>query len=135
MTLRKICILVVYSVIVNCQSLPHFHSLGEPARNNSFIYYANILVEGGALKCVTNMSIICCHDTNVSDWRDERGELVQEGADDGTCLYITRGDGEISLNRIAFHSHQDCGDVIFLTPVERYRASTSTSVMIHHLVS
>ena len=99
MALRKICILVVYSVIVNCQSLPHFHSLGEPARNNSFIYYANIHEGGGALKCVTNMSIICCHDTNVSDWRDERGELVQEGADDGTCLYVTRGDGEISLNR------------------------------------
>ena len=36
---------------------------------------------------------------------------------------------------IAFHPHQDRGDVIFLTPVERYRASTSTSVMIPHLVS
>ena len=31
---------------------------------------------------------------------------------------------------IAFHPHQDCGDVIFLTPVERYRASTSTSVVM-----
>ena len=87
---------------------------------------------------MTNKSIICYHDTNVSNWRDERGELVQEGADDGTCLYVTRGDGEISLNRrniSSFHPHQDCGDVIFLTPVERYRASTSTSVMTHHLVS
>ena len=46
-----------------------------------------------------NTSIICCNDTNVSNWRDERGELVQEGADDGTCLYVTRGDGVISLNR------------------------------------
>ena len=55
-------------------------------------------MEDDGLKCVTN-SDGCCHDTNVSNWRDERGELVQEGADDGTCLYVTRGDGEISLNR------------------------------------
>ena len=100
MALSKICVLVVCSVIVNCQSLPHFHSLGENRSNNSFIYYDRIHEGGGALKCMTNMSIInCCHDTSVSNWRDERGELVQEGADDGTCLYVTRGDGEISLNR------------------------------------
>ena len=99
MALRKICILVVYSVIVNCQSLPHFHTIGENPVNNSFIYYDRIHEGRAALECVTNMSINCCHDTNVSNWRDERGELVQEVADDGTCLYVTRGDGEISLNR------------------------------------
>ena len=55
-------------------------------------------MEYDGLKCVTD-SDNCCHDTNVSNWRDERGELVQEEADDGTCLYVTRGDGEISLNR------------------------------------
>ena len=55
-------------------------------------------MEYDGLKCVTD-SDGCCHDTNVANWRDERGELVQEGADDGTCLYVTRGDGEISLNR------------------------------------
>ena len=100
MALSRICILVVYSVIVNCQSLPQFQNLGEILRNNSFIYYDRIdHEEGGALKCVTSMSINCCHDTNVANWRNERGELVQEGADDGTCLYVTRGDGEISLNR------------------------------------
>ena len=97
MAFCAISLLVVYSVIVNCQSLPHFQNLGEPARNNS---YDRIDYEGGgALECVTNMSINCCHDTNVSNWRNERGELVQEGADDGTCLYVTRGYGEISLNR------------------------------------
>ena len=57
MALRKICILVVYSVIVNC----HFHSLGEIFNNNSFIYYDRIHEGGGALERVTNMSIICCH--------------------------------------------------------------------------
>ena len=35
MALSRICILVVYSMIVNCQSLPQFHSLGEILRNNS----------------------------------------------------------------------------------------------------
>ena len=88
MAFCAISLLVVYSVIVKCQSLLHFQNLGEPARNNSFIYYDRIDDEGGALSCVTNMSIDCCHDTNVSNWRDERGELVQEGADDGTCLYV-----------------------------------------------
>ena len=63
--------------------------LPQPVSNNSYIYYEEISMEGGALKCVT--------DTNVANWRDERGELVQEGADDGTCLYVTRGDGVISL--------------------------------------
>ena len=99
MALSKICILIVYSAIVNCQSLPQFQNLGVILRNNSLIYYDRIHEGGGALKCMTNMSINCCHDTSVSNWRDERGELVQEGADDGTCLYVTRGDGEISLNR------------------------------------
>ena len=99
MALSKI-ILVVCSVIVNCQSLPQIQNLGVILRNNSFIYYENIPTDGVALQCVTNTSINCCHDTNVANWRDERGELVQEGADDGTCrLYVTRGDGEISLNR------------------------------------
>ena len=55
-------------------------------------------MEDCGLKCVAD-SDGCCHDTNVSNWRDERGELVQEEADDGSCLYVTRGDGEISLNR------------------------------------
>ena len=55
-------------------------------------------MEDGGLKCVTD-SDGCCNDTNVSNWRDERRELVQEGADDGTCLYVTRGDGVINLNR------------------------------------
>ena len=103
MALSKICILIVYSAIVNCQSLPQFQNLGESHPNNSFIYYERIDDEGGALKCMTNMSINCCHDTSVSNWRDERGELVQEGADVGTCLYVTRGDGEISLNRRNSH--------------------------------
>ena len=140
MALSRICILVVYSVIVNCQSLPHFQNIDHTnLGNNSFVYYDRIYGGGAALKCVTNMSINCCHGTNDSNWRDERGELVQEGADDGTCLYVTRGDGEISLNR----RNSDC-----IPPTsglwrcdipdssgEIESLYTSTSVMIPHLVS
>ena len=99
MAMSEICILLVYSVIVNCQSLPQFQYIDETPGNNSFFHYDRNDTERAALKCVTNMSINCCHDTNVANWRDEGGELVQEGADDGTCLYVTRGDGVISLNR------------------------------------
>ena len=53
------------------------------------------------------------------------------------CMSLEEMERSVSTGGtvIAFHPHQDCGDVIFLTPVERYRASTSTSVMIPHLVS
>ena len=94
MALSKICVLVVCSVIVNHQSLPQFHSLGENRSNNSFIYYDRIYEGGAALKCVTNMSINCCHDTNVSNWRDERGELVQEGAD--VCMSLEEMERSVS---------------------------------------
>ena len=85
-------------LIATCQSQPWFDHSSVPVSNNSYIYYEEISMEIGALKCLTD-SDGCCRDTNVSNWRDERGELVQEGADDGTCLYVTRGDGVISLNR------------------------------------
>ena len=99
---RKIIILLIlYNVAVNCQSPPHFKNLdNNMIGNNSFIFYTNIGEAGSALKCVTD-SVNCCTGTNnVGNWSDVRGELVHEGSDDGTtCLYVTRGEGEISLNR------------------------------------
>ena len=89
---------VLLTLVSYSHSLPQFEHAGSALTNNSYLYYDTIHVGNSSLKCVTNMSIICCH-TNVSNWRDERGGLVQEGADDGTCLYVTRGYGEISLNR------------------------------------
>ena len=94
---------VLILLIATCWSQPRFELSGGTVRNNSYICYDDIIYyekmnEDDGLKCVTDHRD-CCHDTNVSNWRDERGELVQEGADDGTCLYVTRGDGEISLNR------------------------------------
>ena len=85
-------------LVVSCKSLPLFVYRGEPLSNNSFIKY-NVINEEDSLKCVTNTSIDCCNDTSVGNWRDVRGSPVQEGRDGTSCLYATRGDGEISLNR------------------------------------
>ena len=45
------------------------------------------------MNCVFNSS------SDVGNWRDERGRPVHQGADGDTCLYVTRGDGVISLHR------------------------------------
>ena len=47
--------------------------------------------------CQTNASN-CCIDSSISGWRDEEGDPVYEVANGTTCLYVTRGDGVISLN-------------------------------------
>ena len=89
---------------VYCQALPHFKHGLEVLPNNSYVYYANISAGEGSLKCVTD-SENCCSDSDVGNWRDERGGAVQQGADEATCLYVTRGQGEVSLNR---NNNSDC---------------------------
>ena len=89
---------VLLLIVVNCQSLPQFESGGRILTNNSYIYYANISDGDSALKCVTD-SDNCCNDSHVGNWRDERGRAVQQGVDEATCLYVTRGHGVVSLNR------------------------------------
>ena len=86
------------AVVVNSQSLPRFEHGSGILTNNSYIYYANISDGDRALKCVTD-SDNCCTDSDVGNWIDERGRAVHQGADETTCLYVTRGHGEISLNR------------------------------------
>ena len=85
-------------LVVSCKSLPYIAYRWEPMSNNSFIEY-NVIDEEGSLKCVTNTSIDCCNDASVGNWSDVRGSPVQEGRDGTSCLYVTRGDGEITLNR------------------------------------
>ena len=84
--------------VVHCQLLPLFQYLGNYLANNSFIYYPNIYYGGAALNCVTNRES-CCNDSNTGGWRDERGREVHQGVDGISCLYVTRGDGVISLHR------------------------------------
>ena len=86
-------------LMASCKSLPQFETLLEDFTNNSYIYYDVIQEGSNALKCVTNASLNCCNDGMIGSWRDVRGEMVQEGRDGRSCLYVTRGDGEISLNR------------------------------------
>ena len=91
--------LIIISVgLVSCQPQPHFESNGRILTNNSYIYYAKISDGDSALKCVTD-SDNCCNDSHVGNWTDERGRSVQQGADEATCLYVTRGHGVVSLNR------------------------------------
>ena len=82
---------------VSCQLQPHFESGERILTNNSYIYYANISDEDSALKCVTD-SDNCCNDSHIGNWRDERGRAVHQGADEATCLYVTRGHGVVNLN-------------------------------------
>ena len=78
--------------------LPRFETDTDTLPNNSYIYYASISDGDSALKCVTD-SANCCNDSDVGNWRDERGRAVHQGEDEATCLYVTRGQGVISLNR------------------------------------
>ena len=52
------------------------------------------------------------------------------------CMSLEEMESSVYTARVVvLTTHQDCGDVIYLIPVERCRVSTSTSVMIHTMVS
>ena len=94
---------LIVATLVNSQSkslppLPRFETDTDTLPNNSYIYYANISDGDRALKCKTD-SRNCCNAFDVGNWRDERGRVVHQGEDESTCLYVTRGQGVISLNR------------------------------------
>ena len=82
----------------NCQSPPKFEHEGVDLSNNSYVYSPDIDDGDYALKCVTD-SDNCCNNSTVGGWRDESGRPVYQGTDGTTCLYVTRGDGMISLHR------------------------------------
>ena len=51
------------------------------------------------------------------------------------CMSPEKIEISVSTERMAaLTTHQECGDVIFLTPVETCRASTSTLAMMKHMV-
>ena len=89
---------VLMVTVVNCQSHVWFNIQERALLNNSYIYYANIGNGYNALKCVTD-NPNCCTDSYDGNWNDETGTVVHEGRDNTSCLYVTRGNGEISLNR------------------------------------
>ena len=81
--------------VINCQL--GFENGGRALSNNSYIYYDSISDGFNALKCVTD-NLYCCTDSSDVYWNDETGTVVHEGPDDTSCLYVTRGYQEISLN-------------------------------------
>ena len=89
---------IILGTLVNSQSHLLFNIQERALFNNSYIYYANIGNEYNALKCVTD-NPNCCTDSYDVNWKDETGTVVHEGPDDTSCLYVTRGYQEISLNR------------------------------------
>ena len=92
-------VFVVASIsLANCHLVPHFVSGGGSLKNNSHIHYGIIFDKARVLKCVI-YSVNCCNNSDVGNWRDERGRAVHQGADEATCLYVTRGQGVVSLNR------------------------------------
>ena len=90
-------VLTALVTLASSQSLPRFQIRETNLTNNSYILFGNINREY-ALKCVTD-NVNCCNDSDVGNWRDERGRAVHQGADGATGLYVTRGQGVVSLNR------------------------------------
>ena len=85
-------------ILASSQSLPQFQIREVNLTNNSYVLFSNISREYDALKCITG-NVKCCNDSDVGNWRDERGRAVHQGADEATCLYVTRGQKVVSLNR------------------------------------
>ena len=94
----EILLIVVSTVLANNQSLPHFKSGVDILKNNTYIPFAYIFDGEKALKCVTD-SVNCCNVSDVGNWIDARGRVVHQGEDEATCLYVTRGQEVVSLNR------------------------------------
>ena len=138
---EKTMCLIFYSIVialmsvVSCQSLPQLEHDGRSQPNNSYIYYRDITRRYSALKCVTD-NVDCCNDASVGNWKDVRGSPVQrEEMGPLVCMSLEEMERLDLTERVAaMTTHQDCGDVIFLTPVETCRTSTSTSAMMKHLV-
>ena len=98
MSLECVLVTAITLLVLSCQALPQFEHFGLHLSNNSYMYYIDIGDDGDrALKCVTD-SDNCCNNSTVGGWRDESGRPVYQGADGTTCLYVTRGDGVISLH-------------------------------------
>ena len=95
---KTLASLSVVIVVAYCQSYPRFELRGENLFNNSYIGRNQIGIGNNALKCVTN-NTNCCSSPAVGNWTDETsGRAVHQGASGATAIYVTRGDGVVSLN-------------------------------------
>ena len=78
---------------------PRLELNGSILVNNSFVNRQTIGTGDDALKCVTN-NTACCTDQDVADWTDPTDAAVGQGTPHSSYLYlyVTRGDGVVSLN-------------------------------------
>lgn len=95
MFLRVVCGVWLLSTLVYCQSRLELLHRQKTLNNNSYIHYTNISTGEGALNC-TSPSINCCNSSENGDWRDETGRIIINESD---CLYVTRREKSILLNR------------------------------------
>ena len=81
--------------LVHCQHL-EWNGTHE-IRNNSVIYYEDILNGTSALKCITENKNCCSN--NTGNWITPTGEIAHQGANGSQCLYVERN-LVISLHRL-----------------------------------
>ena len=97
----RIVLQISLFIVHHCNS----SNMRDTSVQNSYIFSPDIRERDALLKCVTDSSVNCCNNTTVGAWRDESGRPVYQGADGTTCLYVTRGDGVVSL-----HHKRGCTD-------------------------
>ena len=97
-----------YTIVLCCAVLavvhgqyPRLELNGSILVNNSFINRQTIGRGDDALKCLTN-NAVCCTNPNVGDWTHPTDAAVQQGTFGIAHLYVTRGNGVVSLNRKNF---------------------------------
>jgi len=95
--LLSLCVVLAIVVLVQCQAYPRLEHRGSFLPNNSFIRRGGIGEGNNSLKCLTD-NTDCCSD--AGNWTDENGGAVHQGASGANKIYVTRGDGVVSLNRI-----------------------------------
>ena len=93
-----LCVVLEIVILVQCQPYPLLKLKGTVLPNNSFIRRGLIGEGDDALMCVTGNTTECC--ASAGNWTDERGGAVHQGTPGESGIYITRGAGVVSLNRI-----------------------------------
>jgi len=99
MSIKTAYLLCAVLTLVRCQLYPRFEFKNRTLINNSYVFRGDVREGNDALKCVTD-NADCCTDPDVGNWTDETGGAVHQGASGATTIYVTRGDGVVSLNRI-----------------------------------
>ena len=66
----------------------------------------------------------------VGEMREEE-KSTREQMEPLVCMSLEEMESSVYTARVVVqNTHQDCGDVIYLIPVERYKVSTATSVIV-----